>query len=515
MVLSVGLILAAGLVGGHIARRLHLPEIVGVMLAGMLVGPHVLGALDDGFLRFSGEIRTLAFVIILLKAGLMLDVQVLKKVGRPAILMCFIPATMEMLAYMLFAPALFGISVVEAGIIGSIMGAVSPAVVVPRMTKLMEDGWGTEKGIPQMVVAGASADDVYTVVLFSALLSLASGGGFHLLTLARIPLSILSGVAVGCGVGFALSAFLDRLDLNATQECLLLLTLAFLLVALEDRIGETVPFSGYLAVIAMGMVLFAKQPRLARDSAGKLSKLWTGAELFLFVLVGAAANPATVMHAGLPLVGMILIGLAFRMLGTCLCTLRTSLNRRERIFVMLAEIPKATVQAAIGGIPLAMGLSCGGLALSAAILSIFITAPLGALAIDLSYSLCLQNETMKGAVPHMTLRNNIRTHLNPVLSMHGYCAVFAGDAGTYECEICVHKGSVQYTHDAYSAITGGWDDRPDSGEARRQILREGEIVRFFFTYGAHYGQPDSIVVANASYLKPAEFTIRYERNENR
>lgn len=513
MIFSVGIILVAGLFAGMLFQRLRLPGIIGVMLAGIALGPYALGALDAGLLGFSGEIRTLAFVIILLKAGLMLDLQVLKKVGRSAVLMCFVPATMEMLAYALFAPPLLGISVIEAGIIGAIMGAVSPAVVVPRMTKLIEEGWGTNKGIPQMIVAGASADDVYVIVLFTALLSLADGEGFRVMNLARIPLSILLGIAIGTAGGFLSIGIFERIQMCATQKCLLLLGLSLLFVAAENMIGSVIPFSGYLAVIAMGVVIITKRSHIANCSAAQLSKLWIGAESFLFIMVGAAVDPSLALRAGLPLLGMIFIGLAFRLLGAWLCVVKTALNARERLFVMLAEIPKATVQAAIGGIPLAMGLKCGSLALSAAVLAILITAPLGALAIDLSFSLCLQNEKMEGVLVNMILKNNVRTRLNPVLMLHKYCAAFHEAEGSYECEICVHKGCVEFSHSAYNTVTGGWESLPDSPDLGKRIIREGESLHLCFTHERRCGQPDSIVISNRAYFAPAEFTIQYERSQ--
>ena len=512
MIFSIGIILVGGLFAGKLFRRLHLPEIIGIMSLGIVLGPYVLDVLDAGLLVHSGEIRTLAFIIILLKAGLMLNLQVLKKVGRSAILLCFVPASMEMVAYALFAPALLGISVVEAGIIGAIMGAVSPAVVVPRMTKLIEEGWGTNKGIPQMIVAGASADDVYVIVLFTSLLSLAGGNDFHIVDLARIPLSILSGIAIGVGIGFISIGIFERIEMRDTQKCLLLLAFSFLLVAAENTIGSVLPFSGYLAIIAMGVIIIARHSQVADHMADKLSKLWVGAESFLFVMVGAAVDPALALKAGLPLLAMIFIGLAFRLFGSWLCVLKTSLNTRERFFVMLAEIPKATVQAAIGSIPLTVGLSCGSLALSAAVLAILITAPLGALAIDLSYSLCLQNEMMEGVLVNMILKNDVRTRLNPVLLLRKYCATFDEEEGTYECEICVHKGNVEFWHHTYNTVTGGWEDRHDLSGQIKKIIHEGEVLHFQFTHEKHDGQLDSIVVSNHAYLKPAEFTFKYERS---
>lgn len=389
MMESVGLILLAGLFGSRLSKLLKLPEIVGMMLCGILIGPFALNLLDESVLSLSGAIRSMAFTIILLKAGIMLRFGDLKRIGRPALLMCFLPATFELAAWVLIAPNLLHISALDAGVIGAIMGAVSPAVVVPRMTRLMEDGCGTDKGIPQMIVAGASADDVYVIVIFTALTSLAGGSGVSWKDFAGIPVSMITGILLGLAAGIVLVWLFAHLSMRATKKCILLLSSAFLLVALENTITQFVPYAGYLAIISMGMYVLAKQPVLAQNLAGKLTKLWVGAELFLFVLVGAAADPGYALSAGLPLVLMLLAGLVFRSAGTCVCLLGTKLSGRERLFVVLSELPKATVQAAIGSLPLAMGLDCGAMALSAAILSIFITAPLGALAIDRSYQKCL------------------------------------------------------------------------------------------------------------------------------
>lgn len=391
MIESVGLILLAGLLGSRLAKLLKLPEIVGMMLCGILIGPHVLGLLDEDVLSLSGAIRAMAFTIILLKAGIMLRFSDLRHIGRPALLMCFLPATFELMAWVLIAPKLMHISALEAGIIGAIMGAVSPAVVVPRMTRLMEEGWGTDKGIPQMVIAGASADDVYVIAIFSALTLIASGNDVSWKEFAAVPVSTVTGILLGLIAGFLLIWTFVHIPMRSTKKCVLMLGTAFLLVSLEDRMPQYIPYSGYLAVISMGMLVLEKQPAAAQNLAGKLGKLWVGAELFLFVLVGAAADPGYAFASGLPLVLMLLLGLLFRAAGTAICLSGTALNASERLFVILSEIPKATVQAAIGSLPLAMGLECGTMALSAAILSIFITAPLGALAIDYSFQKCLHH----------------------------------------------------------------------------------------------------------------------------
>lgn len=392
MIKSIGVLLLAGLFGGKLARLLRLPEIVGMLLMGVLIGSGGLGALDEGLLSISDSIRSAAFIIILLKAGIMLQFRDLKKIGRPALLLCFLPASFELAAWVLFAPGLLHLSRLEAGIIGAVMGAVSPAVVVPRMTVLMEKGWGTAKGIPQMIIAGSSADDVYVIVIFTALLSLAGGESVRWWDFAGIPLSMLTGIATGVIAGALLTYLFTHLTMRATKKCILLLSIAFILVGIEDAVKALILYAGYLAVISMGMYVLAHAPACAQNLAGKLSKLWVGAELFLFVLVGAEAQPQYLLEAGLSTLAALLLGLLFRSMGTWLCLLGTRLTFRERLFVLLSELPKATVQAAIGSIPLTLGLPCGKATLCAAVLSIFVTAPLGALAIDISCQKCLNHD---------------------------------------------------------------------------------------------------------------------------
>ena len=383
MLTSLGFVLLLGLALGALAVRLRLPSLVGMLLAGILLGPYVLNLLSPALLDISADLRQLALVIILTRAGLSLDLADLRRAGRPAILMCFLPATFEMLGMVVLAPRLLGVSPLDAAIMGAVVGAVSPAVIVPRMLRLMEEGYGTAKGIPQMVLAGASVDDVFVIVLFTSFTGMAQGGAFSPAALAGVPVSILLGAVFGLGVGYVLATFFARFHMRDSAKVVLLLGLAFLLVALEDVIP--VPFSGLLAVLGAGLGLRRRRLVVAQRLTAKFGKLWVGAEIMLFVLVGAEVNLPYAAAAGLAAVATVLGVLCFRALGVLLCVAGSRLNRQERLFSVLAYLPKATVQAAIGGVPLAMGLGCGQIVLTVAVIAILVTAPLGAFAIDLTY----------------------------------------------------------------------------------------------------------------------------------
>ena len=383
MLTSLGFVLLLGLALGALAVRLRLPSLVGMLLAGILLGPYVLNLLSPALLDISADLRQLALVIILTRAGLSLDLADLRRAGRPAILMCFLPATFEMLGMVVLAPRLLGVSPLDAAIMGAVVGAVSPAVIVPRMLRLMEEGYGTAKGIPQMVLAGASVDDVFVIVLFTSFTGMARGGAFSPAALAGVPVSILLGAVFGLGVGYVLATFFAQFHIRDSAKVVLLLGLAFLLVALEDVIP--VPFSGLLAVLGAGLGLRRRRLVVAQRLTAKFGKLWVGAEIMLFVLVGAEVNLPYAAAAGLAAVATVLGVLCFRALGVLLCVAGSRLNRQERLFSVLAYLPKATVQAAIGGVPLAMGLGCGQIVLTVAVIAILVTAPLGAFAIDLTY----------------------------------------------------------------------------------------------------------------------------------
>lgn len=384
MLTSLALIFIAGIFAGEAARRLKLPPLFGMLVAGILLGPACLNLLSDTMLSLSAELRQLALVIILLRAGLSLDLNDLKKVGRPAVLMCFLPACFEIAAMLILAPMFFGITIIEAAILGSVLAAVSPAVIVPKMLKLMETGYGTEKSIPQMILAGASVDDVFVIVLFSIFTSLALNGTFSVMSLAQIPCSILLGILAGVMAGFFIHWLLKLLP-SPSLKVLLLLSAALLLTALETALKGSIAFSGLLAVMSMGIVIQKKEMMTAQVLSKSFSSLWNGGEILLFVLVGAAVNIKVAASAGGSAFILIFLVLIMRMLGVFCCLLKTNLNKGERLFCMIAYTPKATVQAAIGSIPLAMGLPCGELVLTIAVLSILITAPLGAFMIDTTY----------------------------------------------------------------------------------------------------------------------------------
>ena len=391
MLTSLGFVLLLGLVLGTLATRLRLPSLVGMLLAGILLGPCVLNLLSPSLLGISADLRQLALVIILTRAGLSLDVDDLRRAGRPAILMCFLPATFEVLGMVVLAPRLLGVSTLDAAIMGAVVGAVSPAVIAPRMLKLMEEGYGTAKGIPQMVLAGASVDDVFVIVLFTSFTGMAQGGTFSPAALVGVPVSIVLGAAFGLLIGFVLARFFAKFHMRDSIKVVILLGLAFLLVALEDVIP--VPFSGLLAVLGAGLGLRRWRLVVAQRLTAKFGKLWVAAEIMLFVLVGAEVDLGYAAAAGLAAVATVLGVLCFRALGVLLCVAGSKLTRSERLFTVLAYLPKATVQAAIGGVPLAMGLGCGQIVLTVAVIAILVTAPLGAFAIDFSYKKLLSNGT--------------------------------------------------------------------------------------------------------------------------
>ena len=396
MVTSLALIFLVGLSLAAICQRLRLPRIIGMLFTGILLGPYVLDALDPSILSISSELRQMALIIILLKAGLSLNLADLKKVGRPAILMACFPATFELLGYVLVAPMLLDINRIEAAVMGAVLSAVSPAIVVPRMVHLMDTHYGTKKSIPQMILAGASCDDIYVVVLFSTFVSMAQGGSANLRDFASIPISIVLGIVLGAIFGFLLSIFFEyehthHQTIRNSMKVILVLGFSFLLISIETWAKPYVSISGLLAVVSMACVIKFRCPSfVSKRLSEKFGKLWLAAEVLLFVLVGAAVDIRYTFQAGLPALLMILIALLFRSIGVLLCIIKTPLNRKERLFCVFAYLPKATVQAAIGSVPFALGLSCGQIVLSVAVLAILITAPLGAFAIDLSYGKLLE-----------------------------------------------------------------------------------------------------------------------------
>ena len=402
MLTSLALVFLLGLAAAALCSRIGLPRIIGMLLSGTLIGPYVLNWLDDSILSISSELRQMALIIILIKAGLSLDLSDLKKVGRPAVMMACVPASCEILAFFLLAPHILGINRIEAAVMGAVLGAVSPAVVVPRMVQLMEEKRGTGQGIPQMILAGASCDDIYVIVLFSTFVGMAQGGSANMMDFVNIPVSIALGVALGAAVGLLLHLFLETAYRHGcyvrnSTKVILILGLSFLLMAVETWLKGIVSVSGLLAVMSMACILKIKSSeKVTKRLSAKFGKLWIAAEAILFVLVGAAVDIRCAVQAGAAAVLMIALALVFRAVGVSICMLGTGLNRKERLFCVIAYLPKATVQAAIGSVPLSMGLPCGQLVLSVAVLAILITAPLGAIGIDRTAGRLLVQESPSG-----------------------------------------------------------------------------------------------------------------------
>lgn len=390
MLTSFAIILLLGLLAGWIFSKIKLPSLLGMVIVGIILSPHALNLLDESILMISGDLRRIALVIILTRAGLNLNISDLKKVGRPAVLMCFVPACTEILGTILLAPVLLGVTTLEAAVIGSVIAAVSPAVIVPRMIRLMEEGYGTNKSIPQLILAGASVDDVFVIVVFTAVTALASTGELSVTGFIEIPVSILLGIVVGLGTGWILTKFFMKFHLRDSVKILIILSVSFLLLEVETRLEGIVPVSGLLAIMSMGICIKQKYEVLATRLSVKYNKLWLGAEVVLFVLVGATVDLKYVASAGVTSLVLIIGALVFRMIGVVLSLLKTDLSKKERCFCMVAYTPKATVQAAIGAIPLSMGLACGNIVLTVAVLSILITAPFGAICVDNLYKKLLE-----------------------------------------------------------------------------------------------------------------------------
>lgn len=398
MLTSLALVFLAGLAAAAVCSAIKLPRIIEMLLVGIVLGPHILNVLDDSILSISSELRQMALIIILLKAGLSLNLSDLRQVGRPAVLLSCLPATCELAGYILLAPYLLGVNRIEAAVMGAVLAAVSPAVVVPRMVFLMENRWGTDKSIPQMLLAGASCDDIYVIVLFTTFTGIAQGGNARAADFLNIPVSIVLGIAVGAAAGYALSRFFEAAFarnhmVRGSVKVIIVLSVSFLLVALETVLKGRIALSGLLAVTSMACMLARKTTGEVRARLSeKFGKLWIAAELILFVLVGAAVDIQYVSETGLAAVLMVFAALIFRAAGVVLCLAGTKLSRRERLFCVIAYLPKATVQAAIGSVPLAMGLPCGKIVLSVTVLAILITAPLGALGMDAAYRKLLKYE---------------------------------------------------------------------------------------------------------------------------
>lgn len=394
MLISIAVMLLLGMFMGRICKTLRLPSLTGMLITGIVLGPYVLNWIDGSILAISADLRRIALIIILTRAGLSLDLNDLKKVGRPAILMCFVPACFEMTGMVLLAPKLLGVSVLDAAIMGAVLAAVSPAVIVPKMLKLMDEGYGVDKSIPQLILAGASVDDVFVIVMFTAFTGLAQGNTISVKSFVNIPLSIVSGVLVGILVGSLLANMFEKVHMRDTSKVIILLCVSFIMVTAEDYFAGNIPFASLIAVMAVGIAMQKHRSEVAARLSAKFNKLWVVAEIMLFVLVGATVDIEYAISAGMVSVVLIFGVLAFRMAGVFVCLLKTNLTIKERAFCMLAYTPKATVQAAIGGVPLAMGLSCGNAVLTLAVVAILLTAPLGAFCIDMTYKKLLSAKAM-------------------------------------------------------------------------------------------------------------------------
>ena len=389
---SIALILLFGLLFSYLFNKIKLPGLLGMIIVGIILGPHALNLIDSSILDISGDLRQIALVIILTRAGLYLNISDLKKIGRPAILMCFVPACIEMLGTIIFAPLMFGISILEAAIMGSVLAAVSPAVVVPRMIKIMEENYGKSKSIPQLILAGASVDDVFVIVVFTVLTTFASTGEIKARSFLQIPLSIVLGVLFGAVIGVLLIIFFKKLHIRDSVKVLIILSLSFLILEVQNLLEKIIPISALIAIMSMGITINQKHNILSKRLSVKYNKLWLGAEVFLFVLVGVAVDLKYAFASGITAIIIVVFALIFRMSGVFLSLIKTDLNKKERLFCMLSYTPKATVQAAIGTIPLSMGLSCGSVVLTVAVVSILITAPFGAICIDKLYRKMLTKE---------------------------------------------------------------------------------------------------------------------------
>ncbi|MGL5682242.1 MAG: cation:proton antiporter [Marinifilaceae bacterium] len=401
MLTSIAYIFLIGLALGYVFSKMKLPALFGMLLTGILLGPYCFDLLAPSLLSISTELRQIALVVILLRAGLSLDITELKKVGRPAMLMCFVPACMEIVGVMLIAPPLMGITLIEAAVMGTVVAAVSPAIIVPKMLYLMENKIGTNKQIPQLIMAGGAVDDVFVIVLFTVFTSLAAGGSVSATNFIQIPVAIVTGLAIGIGVGYVLTQFFKRFHMRDSVKLLIIMSCAFLFLTLEHGLKDYVPISGLLAVMTMGATVLKLYPVLAKRLSPKFSKLWVAAEVILFVLVGATVDIQYAWAAGAVAILLICGSLVFRMSGVFMSLIRTKLSIKERVFCMIAYTPKATVQAAIGSLPLAMGLPCGNIVLTVAVLAILITAPLGAFGIDMTYKrlLTAEGNSESGQIP--------------------------------------------------------------------------------------------------------------------
>ncbi|MCR5231821.1 MAG: cation:proton antiporter [Acholeplasmatales bacterium] len=391
--LSLFIVFTFGILGGFIFEKIKLPKLVWYIILGILIGPSVLNIVDDTLINISSYLRQIALVIILTRSGLSLDINNLKKIGRPAILMCFVPACFEIVGVTIFAPMFLGISYLEALLLGSVLAAVSPAVVVPRMIKLMDERYGKEHNVPELIMAGASCDDIFVIVLFYSFKNLVVTSNFDAWTIGQIPLSIISGIALGILVGMLIVLIINKLKMNKVINVIFMLGLSFGMIALETVLKPYFSISSLLAIVVMTLIVNIFKKEEAKEIQKTYNSLWSCFEILLFTLVGIATSVNYAFSKdGAILVGVVLIALIFRSIGVIVCLIATKFNKKEKLFIIFSYLPKATVQASIGAIALSEGLDCGVVVLTGAVISILITAPLGAILMDRTYNKLLTNE---------------------------------------------------------------------------------------------------------------------------
>ena len=390
MLVDIGIIFILGIALAKFSEKIGLAPIIGMLIAGILVSPNQLGLVSDNIVNLSSDLRQIALVTILSRAGLSLNFDKLKKVGRPAILLSFVPASIEMLGIIIFGKMIFKIDTIDAGILAAVLAAVSPAIVVPRMIKLMNEGYGKDKHIPEMILAGASVDDVFVIVFFSSFLALKTGGDLSFMNFLNIPISIITGIILGIIIGKILGKILVSFDLDPIYKAMIFISFGFLTLRFQEIVADYIAISALISIMTAGMTINMEDERLTSDLLGSFGRLWKVFEVFLFVLVGISVDMAYVKEAGFLAVLLILIGLIFRMVGVNISLIGTNLNKDERLFTSLAYLPKATVQAAIGPVALSMGLASGNLILSVSVIAIIFTAPLGAILTDNTYDKLLK-----------------------------------------------------------------------------------------------------------------------------
>lgn len=390
MLVDIGIIFILGILLAKFAEKIGLAPIIGMLIAGILISPNQLGLVSDNIVNISSDLRQIALVTILSRAGLSLNFDKLKKVGRPAILLSFVPASIEMLGIIIFGKMIFKIDTIDAGILAAVLAAVSPAIVVPRMIRLMNEGYGKDKHIPEMILAGASVDDVFVIVFFSSFLALKTGGDLSFMNFLNIPISIITGIILGLFIGKILGKILVSFEIDPIYKAMIFISLGFLTLRFQEIVGDYIAISALISIMTAGMAINMEDERLTSDLLGSFGRLWKVFEVFLFVLVGISVDMAYVKEAGFLAVLLILIGLIFRMVGVNISLIGTNLNKDERLFTSFAYLPKATVQAAIGPVALSMGLASGNLILSVSVIAILVTAPLGAILTDKTYDKLLK-----------------------------------------------------------------------------------------------------------------------------